>query len=110
MQHALDLRTGQEVAIKFIHRGPGAAAFDERHILRELQNHRLAGRHPNIVELHEASALFRTGEVLGFLSCSPTKVGKNLKAFKSGPIRTRWDFFWTDGVPSCAQLAGHQRW
>lgn len=53
VQHALDTRTGKEVAIKFISCGPAAAVFDERNVLRELLNHRLAGSHPNIVELHE---------------------------------------------------------
>lgn len=49
---ALDLRTNREVAVKFIHRGPGSV-FDAQHITRELLNHRLAGRHPNIVQLLE---------------------------------------------------------
>ena len=55
VQKALDLRTGQEVAIKFIHRWPGAPSFDPHHLTRELLNHRLAGRHPNIVQLLEVS-------------------------------------------------------
>lgn len=53
VQLALDLRTGVEVAIKFIHRGPGAPSFDAQHITRELLNHRMVGRHPNIVQLLE---------------------------------------------------------
>ncbi len=57
VQLALDLRTGQEVAIKFIHRGPGAPQFDAQHITRELLNHRMVGRHPNIVQLLEVRPL-----------------------------------------------------
>ena len=59
VQKALDVRTGQEVAIKFIHRWQGSLSFDPHHLTRELLNHRLAGRHPNIVQLLEVRFHFQ---------------------------------------------------
>jgi serine/threonine protein kinase len=45
VQKALDMRTGQPVAVKLVPRGPGAQSFDAQHITRELLNHRMV-RHP----------------------------------------------------------------
>lgn len=48
MQLALDKRTKEQVAIKFLKRGGGAS---QRVIARELLNHRECALHPNIVQL-----------------------------------------------------------
>jgi hypothetical protein len=41
VQKALDMRTGQPVAVKLVPRGPGAQSFDAQHLTRELLNHRM---------------------------------------------------------------------
>lgn len=41
VQKALDMRTGQQVAVKLIPRSPAAPSFDAQHITRELLNHRM---------------------------------------------------------------------
>jgi serine/threonine protein kinase len=48
VQLALDKRTNEQVAIKFLERGGGAS---QRVIARELLNHRECALHPNIVQL-----------------------------------------------------------
>lgn len=48
---ALDMKTGEQVAIKFIRRGHN---MKTTHILREVLNQRLCAHHPHIVHLREA--------------------------------------------------------
>lgn len=47
MQLAFNLETGEQVAIKFIERGPHI----QRTVARELLNHRLCALHPHIIQL-----------------------------------------------------------
>lgn len=51
VQHAIDLQTGQDVAIKLIDRT--RKLFDPRVVARELQNQHLCAAHPHIVQLRE---------------------------------------------------------
>ena len=53
VQLALDKRTNEQVAIKFLERGGGAS---QRVIARELLNHRECALHPNIVQLKVPAA------------------------------------------------------
>ena len=53
VQLALDKRTNEQVAIKFLERGGGAS---QRVIARELLNHRECALHPNIVQLKVLAA------------------------------------------------------
>lgn len=52
MQLALNAKTQEQVAIKFLERGGGAS---QRVIARELLNHRECALHPNIVQLKASS-------------------------------------------------------
>lgn len=49
VQLAFNLETGEQVAIKFIERGPHI----QRTVARELLNHRLCALHPHIIQLKE---------------------------------------------------------
>ncbi|KDD76468.1 protein kinase [Helicosporidium sp. ATCC 50920] len=60
VQHARNVETGEEVAIKFIPLGP---RFFHRYVEREIMNHRRLG-HPHIVGLKE---VFLTPQVLGIV-------------------------------------------
>lgn len=57
VQLALDKRTNEQVAIKFLERGGGAS---QRVIARELLNHRECALHPNIVQLKVPAAWTRS--------------------------------------------------
>jgi hypothetical protein len=58
VQKALDMRTGQAVAVKLLPRGPGAQSFDAQHITRELLNHRMVSS-----QLHTDLLHYHTGQV-----------------------------------------------
>lgn len=49
VQLALDTYTNQEVAIKFLERGPGIS----KGVVREVRNHRLVSMHPHVVQFKE---------------------------------------------------------
>lgn len=49
VQLALDTHTGQQVAIKFLERGPGIS----KGVVREVRNHLLVSMHPHVVQFRE---------------------------------------------------------